>query len=225
MGDLRRLTPVARDFGFARGTPVDRVYIERFLSSHRARIAGRVLEIGGNDYTLAFGGGRVTRGDVLHVSDAAPPATIVADLTGAPHVADETFDCIICTQTLQLIYDLRAALATLHRILKPGGTLLATFPGISQIDDAHWSSSWCWSFTPFSARRLFGEAFGEAQVEVASYGNVLAAVAFLHGIVMEELAPGELDPHDPAFPLLIGACAIRGGVGAGCDLTSRATDD
>ena len=58
-----------------------------------------------------------------------PQATIVADLTDAPHIPDDTFDCAIVTQTLQFVYDVRAAFATLHRILAPGGVLLATVPG------------------------------------------------------------------------------------------------
>jgi len=209
LGDLRRTTPIARNFGFARGTPVDRFYIERFLRSHAEDVSGRVLEIGGNEYTIAFGGDRVSRSDVLHVSSDNPQATIVADLTNAPQVPDETFDCVVCTQTLQLIYDLQAAVATLHRILKPGGVLLATFPGISQIDDAHWTSSWCWSLTPVSARRLFGGVFGPDGVQAVSCGNVLTAICFLHGIVTEELTEAELAVDDAAFPFLVTVRAVK----------------
>src|SRR5688572_7108759 len=50
-GDLRRTTPTASDFGFARGGPVDRYYIESFLNKPRARIGGRVLEVGDDTYT------------------------------------------------------------------------------------------------------------------------------------------------------------------------------
>jgi SAM-dependent methyltransferase len=208
-GDLRRTTPIARNFGFGRGTPVDRFYIERFLRSHATDIAGRVLEIGGNDYTIAFGADRVTRSDVLHVTSDNPQATIVGDLTSAPDVPDDTFDCIICTQTLQLIYDLKAAVATLRRILKPGGVLLATFPGISQIDDAQWTGVWCWSLTCVSARRLFGDAFGHDRVLSSAHGNILTAVCFLHGVVTEELAAEELAVDDPAFPLLVTVRAAK----------------
>jgi SAM-dependent methyltransferase len=200
---------VSRQFGFDRGRPVDRFYIERFLQEHAADIHGRTLEIGDDAYTRAFGGGRVRHSDVLHVQDGHPAATIFGDLTDAPHIASQTFDCVICTQTLQLIYELRAAVATMQRILKPGGTLLATFPGISQLDDAGWAESWCWSLTPVSARRLFGEAFGEGQVEVAAHGNVLAVVCFLHGIATEELREDELVVADPAFPLLLTVRALK----------------
>src|SRR5262249_27189682 len=125
-GDLRRTSPISRVFGFDRGRPVDRYYIEGFLARNAECVRGRVLEIGDDSYTRSFGADRVIRRDVLSVVDTNPRATIIGDLSNAPHIASNTFDCIILTQTLHLIYDVRAALATLHRILKPGGVLLAT---------------------------------------------------------------------------------------------------
>jgi SAM-dependent methyltransferase len=176
-GDLRRTIPIARNFGFERGQPVDRHYIEAFLQTHASSVGGHVLEIGDDSYTRQFGGERVLRSDVLHVLPGNPKATIVADLSNAPLIPSNTFDCVILTQTLQLIYDVRGAVATVHRILKPGGVVLATFPGLSQTDDSNWESSW--------------------------YCNVLTAICFLHGVVTEELRPDELAHTDPAFPFLI----------------------
>ena len=213
-GDLRRVTPVAGSFGFERGRPVDRYYIERFLEEQASAIAGRVLEIGDATYTRQFGGSRVTRSEVIHASDGVPGVTIVADLADAPHIPAGTFNCVICTQTLQLIYDVRGAVSTLHRILAPGGVLLATFPGISQTDDRAWEPSWYWSFTPVSARRLFGDTFGPSGVEVTVHGNVLTAICFLHGIVTEELRPEELAYTDPSFPFLITVRAAKNEQGA-----------
>ena len=45
-GDLRRLTPISKDWGYDRGKPIDRYYIERFLSLYKEDIRGRVLEVG-----------------------------------------------------------------------------------------------------------------------------------------------------------------------------------
>ena len=50
------LEPVSRSFGFDRGTPVDRRYIEQFLARHAAAIRGDVLEVGDDGYTRRFGG-------------------------------------------------------------------------------------------------------------------------------------------------------------------------
>lgn len=198
-GDLRRVEPISRRFGFERGRPIDRYYVENFLAKRAAEIRGRVLEIGDNSYTLRFGGARVTRSDVLHVHD--PGATFVGDLPTADHLPSDAFDCVVLTQTLHLIYDYRAALRTLHRILKPGGVLLATFPGISQLEDGEWAETWYWSFTTRAAKKMFGEFFPTIEVEM--HGNVLAATAFLQGIAAEELTTGELDHCDPLYEMLI----------------------
>ena len=141
-GGLRRVTPVSRVFGFDRGTPIDRYYIERFLGTQAEDIRGRVLEIGDDRYTREFGGSRVTRSDVLHVVAGNPQATIVADLTHADDVPSESFDCIVCTQTLQMIVDVEAALRHLARMLQPGGVLLTTSSGINRICRREGFDSW-----------------------------------------------------------------------------------
>src|SRR5262249_50617631 len=104
-GSLRRTAPISRAFGKDRGLPIDRYYIEQFLAAKAADIRGHVLEVGYDIYTHKFGGDRITRSDVLHVTQGNPKATIVADLTCADHIRPDTFDCIILTQTLQFIYD------------------------------------------------------------------------------------------------------------------------
>jgi SAM-dependent methyltransferase len=204
LGALDRTRPVDSNYGWDRGTPVDRFYIDDFLTTHVRDVRGRVLEVGGDDYTVRFGGDRVTRSDVLHAPPGGAEATIVADLADAPQVPDDTFDCAMCTQTLMLIYDIRAAIRTLHRILAPGGVAFATVPGVSRIcqpEDQIWGD-W-WRFTGRSIRTLFEEAFGEGAVHVEVYGNVLAATAQLYGLAAEELTNDELDERDPNFEVLL----------------------
>jgi hypothetical protein len=208
-GDLRRLSPISRNFGMNRGQPIDRYFIEKFLTRHAEDIGGRVLEIKDATYTRRFGGDRVSVSDVLDVADDNPHATIVADLTRAEHVPSDTFDCIILTQTLHFIYDVRASIATLCRILKPGGVLLATFPGISQTSCREHGEYYCWALSKLSARRLFEEVFPAQNIEVSADGNVLAAIAFLHGLAAEELRHEELDSQSPDYEVLITLRAIR----------------
>src|SRR5262249_52292761 len=160
-----------------RGQPIDRHYIEAFLARHAGDVAGRVLEIKDDGYTRRFGGERVTAREVLCLEADDPHATIVGDLVAADHIPSETFDCAIVTQTLQLIYDVRAALRTIHRILKPGGVLLATVPGLSQVSPHEdWGDRWAWGFTRVSARGLVGEAFPAGEVTVETFGNVVATI-------------------------------------------------
>ena len=207
-GSLRRLTPISSAWGYDRGLPIDRYYIERFLHGHSSDIRGHVLEIGDNTYTRRFGGDHVTRSDVLNLYDG-PGTTIQADLASAPHIRSDTFDCIIFTQTLQLIYDIHSAVATLHRILRPGGVLLATFPGITNTEDGQWGRHWCWSLTASAGQRLFGDAFSPEAVHVDGFGNVLTAISFLHGVAAEELTPEELDFRQPAFDVTIAVRASK----------------
>jgi SAM-dependent methyltransferase len=210
LGSLNRTTPISRNYGWERGTPIDRFYIDRFLMQHTNDVQGRVLEIGDDEYTRRYGAGDVTRSDVLHASAGNASATIVADLADAPQLADATFDCVICTQTLLLIYDLHKAVATIHRILKPGGTALVTVPGVSRIcreEADEWGDYW--RFTSDSATRLFADEFGPQNVAVTAYGNVLTATAMLHGLAAEDLKPKQLDDRDRDFEVLIGVRARR----------------
>lgn len=198
---LRRTRPLSDFWGFDRGTPVDRHYIEGFLAEHRADIRGRVLEVQDSIYTDLFGSGVEGR-DVLDVDPANPRATIVADLTNTAALPAEAFDCFILTQTLHLIYDLRAAVKSCHHLLRPGGVLLVTGPALSRVRTGDY-----WRFTPASLARLLEETFGT--VTVRAYGNVLAATAFLSGMAKEEIPRRLLDRHDEHFPVIVAARAVK----------------
>jgi SAM-dependent methyltransferase len=209
-GDLRRLKPISSDYGNSRGLEIDRYYIQEFLSEFSADVRGHVLEIKHNTYTTQYGGDRVVKSDVLHPVEGNPDATIVADLTKADHLPSKVFDAIIFTQTLQVIYDIRTVIATLHRILKPGGVLLATVSGMAQLsleDFDRWGEYW--RFTSQSARLLFEEQFGAGNVSVRAYGNVLAAISFLEGLAAEDLKRGELDAVDRSYEVLIAIRAVK----------------
>jgi SAM-dependent methyltransferase len=206
---MNRIKPLSACYGFDRGTPVDRFYIERFLEQNAHLIRGRVLEIGDAAYSRRFGGARVERQDVLHVSDRAPEVTIVGDVATPGTLPAEAFDCIIFTQTLHLIYDMDLAIRELHKSLRPGGVLLATAPGITPIDRREWKETWFWSLTKYSAKRLFGNVFGEDKIAVEAFGNVFAATAFLHGLALEEIHVDNLLATDESFPVTVTILATK----------------
>ena len=209
-GSFRRTTPIHSGFGLGRGSYIDRYYIERFLQANSVSIYGRVLELSDNEYTLQFGGKKVSQSEVLDVRPNHAPATIIGDLTSLGGVASDSFDCIILTQTLNFVFDVRAAIQTVYRILKPGGTVLVSVAGISQIapDEMEYCGDY-WRFTRVSLRRLFEEVFPAECVFVESHGNVLAAVAFLHGLAAEELRREELDYRDPDFEVSVLLKAVK----------------
>jgi len=209
MGDLARLDPFSRAFGYDRGGPVDRYYIDNFLEKNSALIKGRVLEIGDNEYTLKFGGAKVTQSDILHVNETNPNATFIGDITNAPHLPGNGFDCIVLTQTLHLIYDYKEAIKTCFRILKPGGSLLLTVPGITSIDAGEWKSTWYWAFTDISIKRILEETFDVDNIIVDAFGNILTATAFLYGMGLQEVSKNKLDYYDPSYQVTISAIATK----------------
>ena len=208
--------PASRDWGFDRGGPVDRHYIEQFLGAHAGDVRGRVLEFGGDEYAMRFGGGRagagegIERVDVMDIDAANSRATIVADLSRPGALPANAFDCIICTQVLMLVFDFRAALENLERALRPGGVLLITVAGISRICtpeiDRHGDF---WRFTSRSLRQLLEERFPAGKVTVRSYGNVRTASAFLYGLAAEELSSRELDLHDRDYEVTVAGRAVK----------------
>jgi SAM-dependent methyltransferase len=217
LGRTSPLLPVSRSFGFERGLPIDRHYIEDFLARHGSwpdywsgDIRGVVLEVGDDTYTRRFGGSHVERAEVLHISADNPGATIVGDLSSGENVPEGAFDCVICTQTLNVVYDVRASVRTLERALKPGGVLLLTVAGLcpaARPDRDLWGDYW--RFTSLSMRRLLEEAFRPDHVRVEAYGNLASAVAFLRGLATQDLSAELLAPADPDFELLIAARAQR----------------
>jgi hypothetical protein len=216
-GSLRRLTPISDVFGQDRGDPIDRYYIERFLERHTGAVGyadgtirGNVLEIGEPMYAQRFGTEGIGRIDVLDPSPNNPQATVIADLTDAPQIASDTYDCVICTQTLLLIYEFQRAIETLHRIVRPGGTVLATFPGVCRIcrpDMDVWGDYW--RFTSLSARRMFEQWFDPSAVTVEAYGNVLSSAAYLYGLSAQDLKRDELEARDPNYELLVAVRAVK----------------
>ena len=200
--------PLSDSWGFDRGTPIDRYFIEDFLAKQAGDIRGRVLEIKSDGYTVRFGRNVESR-DVLDIDASNPNATIVCDLTKTSDLPSAQYDCFILTQTLQLIFDVGAAITSAHRLLLPGGTLLVTVPCVSRVIPRYGQELDYWRFTPASCRRLFGDVFGASNVTVQPLGNVGAGVAFLRGAAVEEVPRAVLEQHDDDFPVVIAVRAVR----------------
>lgn len=190
-GSLRRVTPISRRWGYDRGLPIDRYYIEAFVEEHRRDIRGTVLEVREPGYTYQFGSD-VKHSEVIDIDPDNTVATIVADLADAPQVPDASFDCVIVTQTLQLIYDVRAAVDTIHRILKPRGVVLATFPGISPVASEAEADHWRFTIESSNAR---------VRRSVRRWGR--------RGSLLRERSHGDGVPVRPGIPGASGGRARR----------------
>lgn len=202
--DFSNPKPVSSIFGLDRGTPIDRYFIEKFLQRQAHLIKGRVLEVGDSSYSERFGGEKVESFEILHATPQNSAATIVGDLTDISTLPGNLVDCFLCIQTFNFIFEVAKAIYGAHYLLKPGGVLLATVAGISQIsryDMERWGDYW--RFTSASVRKLVGPVFKD-DLEIECFGNVLAATAFLQGVAVEDLPdPTLLDEKDDDYQLII----------------------
>jgi ubiquinone/menaquinone biosynthesis C-methylase UbiE len=195
--------PVSKVFGIDRGTPVDRYYIEKFLEQNKQYIKGKVLEIAESTYSRKYGTD-ITSFEVLHASNDNPKATITGDLTKIETLPGNSIDCFICTQTFNFIYNFQDAIKGAYHLLKPGGVLLATVAGITQIsgyDMQRWGDYW--RFTTASAKKAFEESFNPGDITIEYYGSYYAASNFLKGLCTEELKKEYLDKKAADYPVII----------------------
>jgi Methyltransferase domain len=197
-GNLRRVSPLSPNFGFERGTPVDRFYLHRFLDMHRARITGRVLEVQIPSYTRTYGHDI----EISHTVDinSTFAATYTCDLADAPRIPSDYYDCFLLPNTLQHVQDLAGVLRTALRVVKTGGSILASAPVLLPLipdgDDY-------WRFSPAGWRRLLEREWAGCDVAIEAHGNCLSASASMYGIALEELSDDELSVHDPRYPVLV----------------------
>ncbi|MGH7895325.1 MAG: glycosyltransferase, partial [Candidatus Binatia bacterium] len=196
-GSLRRKAPVSRRRGADRGTTIDRHYVEAFFGRYADDVQGDVLQVG--DVGASHGHG-VTGHTTLALDD-----TTRFRLSQLP---EGRFDCVVVGHALDRVYDVRPFVKALYRVLKPGGVLLATLPGVGNVgpDTVH-DTYWC--FTRLSAQTLFEETFPTSKLAVEPCGNVLAATAALHGLAAEELRPRELEHRDATYAVVLGVRAVK----------------
>jgi SAM-dependent methyltransferase len=198
--------PVSPETGYGRGTPINRYYLEKFLQEFSSDIYGHCLEFQEDQYTSRFGGGKVTKLDILHKEPGNRKATIVADLTTPNDIPSDWFDCIICTYVLHSIFELNKAVLELHRILKPGGVLLVAVPHIAKYRPQYTEA---WRFTPEGLHLVLARIFGAEHIAVRAYGNSLTAAGNIRGLAAHEFTKAELDYHDPGFPVGVFARACK----------------
>ena len=195
--------PISRSFGREIGEPIDRFYIERFLTEYRNDIKGHVMEVADDTYTRMFGE-NVIKSSVLHINGWNN--TIKGDLETGVGIEDNMVDCLICTQTIQMIYKIVNAMKNIYRLLKQGGVALITIHGISQIslgDYNNWGEYW--RVTKKTALLIAKDAgFLDRNIEICSYGNVKTTMCFLYGMSQEQLDKRDFEYCDNQYPLIIG---------------------
>ena len=199
-GALRRLEPISNRWGFDRGQPVDRYYIENFLQKHSTCIRGHCLEVMNPDYSNRFGKEFVTQADAVDINPGNPRATIIGDLLDPHTLPANTYDCIILTQTLTVIYDGRTVMRNCYAALKPGATMLVTAACMCRYSP---HPEDFWRLTDRSLTRLIADNTDCNDFEIEAHGNLVTSTAFLMGIASGELTQAELEHKDFRFPIVV----------------------
>ncbi|MGN0340399.1 MAG: methyltransferase domain-containing protein [Lachnospira sp.] len=200
--------PLSSKFGSGRGTPIDRYYIERFLEDNKNSITGDVMEIADNTYTYQFGND-LRDVKCLHVNGWGKNA-IKGNLETGEGIVENSVDCLICTQTVQFIYELDSVAMNIYKMLKPGGTALITATGISYLsmyDYNRWGEYW--KFTRQSMNRMFEKYFKKDNIKVDTYGNCKVAMGMLYGLCREDFTCYDLDYRDEQFPVVVVASITK----------------
>lgn len=203
---LRRIQPLPTRAGAYRGVQIPRYFFDCWISSHASSVLGHVAEIGDTGYVRRLGGSNVTRIDVVDIDSKNSQATIVADLSDASSIPDNTFDCFVVPFTFHIIYDFKSALRHSIRILKPGGVLLANFAGFGYMpaEAPREYSRWkrYWHFTPLCVRTALEELVPAKSIEMAVFGNAFTLFGYCMGLSVAELTEKEMRFKDERFPLL-----------------------
>jgi SAM-dependent methyltransferase len=200
------MQPLPTRAGAHRGVQIPRYFFNCWISSQANSVRGHVAEIGDAGYIRRLGGSNVTKIDVVDIDSHNPQATIVADLSQANSIPDNSFDCLVVPFTFHIIYDFKAALRHSIRILKPGGVLLANFAGFGYMpaeappEYSRWKRYW--HFTPLCVRRALEELVPCDNIEMAVFGNVFCLLGYCMGLSVAELIEREINFIDERFPLL-----------------------
>lgn len=195
-GDLKRELPFCPNFGFSRGTPVDRFYLGSFINEVRARISGRTLEIGGRlNNRQIYGLTNITSYETMDLSPTNSP-TVVADAHDINAIGIGSVNSIILFNVLEHCSRPWIVVGNLHEWLATGGKVFCAVPNAQRL---HRDPKDFWRILPDALAELF-KRFG--YIEIKAYGNLISSIAALSGISAEELNATELARTDERYPVL-----------------------
>jgi SAM-dependent methyltransferase len=202
---------IANDFGFSRGTPIDRWYIHKFFLDNASLIRGSCLEFGELAYLNKYGG-NLNNNVIFNYSDIAllKNNEIAGDLTKYLHLPESKFDCIVCVNVINFIYDINAALQGLKKMLKDDGYLIITVAGpcahISRFDMIRWGDYW--RFTD-KALEFYLTQGGFEVKKLISFGNPDSVNAQINGYCASDLSENSLSNNHEDYQLVICAVASK----------------
>lgn len=192
-------------FGESRGTPIDRYYIEKFLSGRKNfKRDIKVLEVGDSNYSKKYFPN--AKHFVLEYESGSPgliiKKTLLLDLGSETLSIAGEFDVIIVPQTLNFIFNVQQAADNLVNLLRPGGQMLITSGFISQLstyDYDRWGEFW--RLTDKALAKIFSNV--NVSVTTNQYGNLSAALLLLQCYSVEDVRKlGLLDHSEQCYPVI-----------------------
>lgn len=146
---------------------------EAELAGTRAR-RPRLLDVGcGAKPYAPFFAGNVA--EYIGVDVANPAAELEGTVEAIP-VPDESFDLVLCTQTLEHADDPARAVRELRRVVAPGGRVLLSTHGVQVY---HPNPDDLWRWTHAGLERLFRENGAWSDVRVAPGSGTTACLGML----------------------------------------------
>ena len=201
LADLRRLFSVDPFFGWSRGAPVDRYYLDRFIERVRPLVGGRCLEVGAKK---SANDPHRFAADIYRTVELTPgEGDYTGDVTVTEMFEAASWDTIIAFHVLEHCQEPRTIVENFHRWLTPGGRVVVQVPAVQRI---HRGPADYVRFQPDGLRHLFR---GFSDVEISTYGNPLAVIAGTMGLSWHELTPEELDIVHTDYPLVTSAIALK----------------
>ena len=178
-GAERRLPPKSSPTWVVRGA------LARWLRAEAAELAEgepvRVLDVGCGvkPYYPFFA---AVASDYVGVDVVENPAADLLGSVEALPVADASFDLVLCTQVLEHCDDPAQAVRELHRVVAPGGRVLASTHGVQVY---HPSPVDYWRWTHAGLRRLFEDNAAWSTLRVEPGAGTASGLAMLLGTFVE----------------------------------------
>lgn len=194
-GDLKKSVPICQAFGLTRGTPVDRYYLQKYLTEIKPQIVGEILEVGGipkdRDFYQVNSDSRYRNLNL----EAGPGIDIAGDVHDVSVIEPESLDSVIIFNVLEHCYAPWIAIDNIYKWLKKGGKCFAMVPSAIRVHATpvdYWRplpDAFSWMFRNYSGQKLY------------VYGNPISVIASYHGIAVEELTTEDLDAFHPDYPV------------------------
>lgn len=201
--------PLTRNFGFYRGTPIDRYFINKWIYDFLDEIDSgnklKGIEIGGFDY-LKYNSKKYLANELVPKRELKKSKDSLCINLNEPINKDfklkEKYDFVICTQVLHVLENDINGLRIIYKLLKKGGLIIGSTAGtinpISIYDYKRWG---CYrGYSDQGLKSILEKTGFECQIE--TFGNFALAYEILNGAVVEDIDQSLFKENDEIFQIL-----------------------